>query len=237
MKKYILTLFIQMIITGFVLSQVTINPENIGIGTENPIRALHLLSTGGVGDDIILESTGDGASQLNFWRSGGTPESMMAVTLPNSRIGEVSWRGYNGSTYKTLGTINVLGNVLNGAPFGTGSMQISLSNTSGVQDVLTLDGNGVLKLPASAPTARRDLEITPDGTVRPKSFVLGQYGGVASLTAFDFVSYNNPGEDHNFYNPKKTAYHEAVGSNQALIAPDPPSSGLSNQAIHCLLLR
>lgn len=87
-------------------SQVTIDPDRIGIGV-SPVRAFHILSTGGIGDDIILESTGTGAGQLNFWRSSGTPNAKTAESDVNSRIGEISWRGYNGSSYRVLGDINV----------------------------------------------------------------------------------------------------------------------------------
>lgn len=45
-------------------AQVKILPDRIGVGIETPERALHVVGSGGLSDDVIIESRGTANSGL-----------------------------------------------------------------------------------------------------------------------------------------------------------------------------
>ena len=58
MKNSILTLcLLFFLLTSY--AQVRVLPDKVGIGTENPERALHIKGSAGISDEVIFESNSD----------------------------------------------------------------------------------------------------------------------------------------------------------------------------------
>lgn len=82
---------------------------------------------------------------------------------------------------------------------------------------MTLMQDGNLQVHKYSGTSTRNLVVRDDGTIRPQEF--SGSAGVLSINAHDFVSYANPGDDHNFHEIYQTIHHEAVFGTEVLIAP------------------
>lgn len=72
----------------------------LGLGTIAPNRRLHLVGTGALDDDIVIEANAaaSNAGAIRFVRSQGsfsTPTSALA----NDQLGSVTFAGYNGTSY------------------------------------------------------------------------------------------------------------------------------------------
>lgn len=68
------------------------------------------------------------------------------------------------------------------------------SNT--YQNQMTLSQTGELKLDKLVGSFIRNLVVDSDGSFKAQDF--GGHAGVLPITAHDFISYDNPGDDHNF---------------------------------------
>lgn len=202
-------------------AQNTVFEGNVGIGDQDPLRALHIFGTGGINDDVIIQSAGNGASQLNFWRSQGTLTNPIRLFTPNSLIGETSWRAWNGTGWSVAAELEVRGFMDDGTQFADADFVFRLgSSDDGVDDVMILEGDGGIKVPGlGTPGKTKTLEVLPDGTIQPKD--IGGFSGIQSISAFDFISRHNPGDDHNYNNTLEIAYHESIGGTdvEQLIAP------------------
>jgi len=67
----------------------------LGLGTSDPARVIHIKGTGGVSDDVIIESNSSSANAglLGFFRSFGTADNPSSVPFEES-LGKISWRAY-----------------------------------------------------------------------------------------------------------------------------------------------
>ena len=86
------------------------------------------------------------------------------------------------------------------------------------QEQMTLSSNGDVIIHNLVDTTDRNLVVLKDGTVQPLQF--SGNSGVDALTAHDFVSYDNPGDDHNFRASRNLIHREnqMIGS-EILVAP------------------
>lgn len=87
---------------GSATGEIYYNGGYVGIGTNDPARALNIQGGGGVEDDILMEANSDGADYMAagivMARSRGTGSSK---TLPvaGDFLGVISARGWNGTGY------------------------------------------------------------------------------------------------------------------------------------------
>lgn len=86
------------------------------------------------------------------------------------------------------------------------------------QEQMRLSPEGKLIVKNLGGSTTRNVVVTDDGTLKAQSVDI--YAGVKTLTAYDFVSESNPGEDHNVVLPSRTVYHETIIQGmESLISP------------------
>ena len=92
--------------------------------------------------------------------------------------------------------------------------------SSSYQTRMTIDESGDIVVNSLEGNTTRNLVVKSDGTIRPQE--ANGVAGVYSLTAHDFVSEDNPGDDHNFAYGLGIVYHEgqaSMGAQEMLVAP------------------
>ncbi len=91
--------------------------------------------------------------------------------------------------------------------FRRGLLLAAIFRISGDLSINNLQGSSV-----------RNLVVDENGTIQAQEF--SGYAGVYSVTMYDFVSWANPGDDHNAREFFGTMHHESVGVGvETLIAP------------------
>ncbi|WP_374075323.1 tail fiber domain-containing protein [Bdellovibrio bacteriovorus] len=93
---------------GSISQAMTIsNLGNVGIGTSSPERILHILGTGGVDDDLYLQSQGNTAEGALIITKARDSSGAPAAVLNGDSLGFLTFRGYDGTDYIQSGFIKV----------------------------------------------------------------------------------------------------------------------------------
>ena len=145
------TIILLIVACSFVksMAQVQADPDGIGIGVAPATRALHIRGSGGISDDIFLESstdaTGD-AALISLARSEGSPGSPLPSSTINNSLGRIAWRAYNGTGYNNIYYIEAFG-AENPGSSPNGLFKIFTRNGLGTHEVFRLDNVGNLTIP------------------------------------------------------------------------------------------
>ncbi|NBU58525.1 MAG: hypothetical protein EBS23_01860 [Betaproteobacteria bacterium] len=136
---------------------------NVGIGTAAPERALHVVGTGGVSDDLFIESSTDTASgggAFIFARSRGT-SAAKTTPLANDLLGVISGRAWTGTGYENTADINFRSET-DYATTRSGYLSFSTRAAGTVAERMRIASNGNVGIGTTAPTSK--LHITGSGT-------------------------------------------------------------------------
>jgi len=116
---------------------------NVGIGTSTPATSFNIVGTGGGNDDVMIDSiTESGEGTLMLRRARGIPGAPTKLNA-NDRIGFMTFRGYNGTTYADLARVQ-----------GTAATDLDLSASGILQFFTTNAGSNTEKM-----------RITPEGNI------------------------------------------------------------------------
>lgn len=87
------------------------------------------------------------------------------------------------------------------------------------KEQMRITKNGDVRVDNLKGSITRNLVALPDGTIRPQDF--SGHAGILSLSAHDFVSFGNPGDDHNINNLGRIVHHESQLASvlEILVAP------------------
>lgn len=77
----------------------------VGIGTATPNSGLNLVGTGGSNDDFVIDSFTDTQEGAMMMRRARGTSAVPTPLLSGDRVGLLTFRGYNGSTYTELAAI------------------------------------------------------------------------------------------------------------------------------------
>ena len=156
------------------------NNGNVGIGTVNPQRALHIVGTGGISDDVIFESntnTPNVSSLLTLWRSRGTNGSKLAVQN-NDLLGVMDARGWNGSSWVSAAGISIQAKN-NFSSSVDGSFSIFTTNNGSQSTKMIVLPNGNVGIGTTAPSGplhiRTLVDAGPNSPNDAASFMIGSY--------------------------------------------------------------
>lgn len=187
----------------------------LGLGTIAPNRRLHLVGTGALDDDIVIEANAaaSNAGAIRFVRSQGsfsTPTSALA----NDQLGSVTFAGYNGTSYTNSAEVFSNAETLfstsasaylgfSTASAGTLSekMRITSAGTVGIGTTspaaglrLDVNGSSVFRgytgINRTSPLGSSLFDI--DGTALAGSY-LGMYINGSNASSFPFYGYATAG--------------------------------------------
>ncbi len=133
-----------------ILSALTIKDGNVGIGTDAPERALHIRGTGGVNDDVIIESNGSqNSGALIFYKS----QTNKAPAKENDNLGAVVFRGYTGNNYANGAYIQSHARS-NYDQSMNGDLRIFTTHNGQSRERLRIEPNGNIGVGIATPTAK-----------------------------------------------------------------------------------
>ncbi|EQC44518.1 endosialidase chaperone [Bacteriovorax sp. BSW11_IV] len=127
----------------------------LGLGTSTPERALHIAGTGGVNDDVLIDSNNDNtASSLLALRKSRGTASAPTQALTNDIIGLVSFRGHDGTAYTNVADIrSIAESDLGTAP--SGRLDFLTRNAAGtLAERMTIKGEGDIGIGVTSPTEK-----------------------------------------------------------------------------------
>ncbi|MFA5583694.1 MAG: tail fiber domain-containing protein, partial [Bacteriovoracaceae bacterium] len=148
---------------------------SVGIGTNAPERALHIVGNGDVRDDIILESVNNAnvnSGLLGFLRARGTPE-VKESPLEGDVLGEFGFRGWRGTSYFQAAAIQA--KVTSDFSTSAGA-EIRFSTTHGgaYSEKMKISSNGNVGIGTATPTERLHVvgNILATGSINPSDIRL-----------------------------------------------------------------
>ncbi len=215
-EKVIGTLLLSLLMVSFLAGQVVIYPRAVGIGTETPLGAIHIQGSGGIDDDMILESipVSYGRASVSLAKALGTFQSPQTIDTWQ-RIGLLEFLGYSGNfptggilQSEELVSIEVSGKLTDeDQEILQGQIDFGVADGDSLSTVMVLDSNHNIGIGTTAPLYNLDIhcqEIAPWHTGAPSySGGLNLRSGVTSkdwtwfplrtLTQEDFLflSYDN----------------------------------------------
>ncbi|MDQ1162917.1 hypothetical protein QE422_003285 [Chryseobacterium sp. SORGH_AS 447] len=157
--------------------------HRLGLGTKIPRVRLEIVGTGSEDDDVNIEShaISTDSGMLNLMKSGGTANSMTAVSA-NNLLGAIQFAGYDGSNY-------VSGSKLKAVVDGTVnslSVPTALTFSTGVNETnsferMRITSAGNIGIGTTAPAAK--LEVNNGSTAGAIKIVDGTQGAGKVLTS------------------------------------------------------
>lgn len=187
----------------------------LGLGTIAPNRRLHLVGTGALDDDIVIEANAaaSNAGAIRFVRSQGsfsTPTSALA----NDQLGSVTFAGYNGTSYTNSAEVFSNAETL----FSTSAsayLGFSTASAGTLSEKMRITSAGTVGIGTTSPAAGLRLDVNGssvfrgytginrtsplgsslfdvDGTALAGSY-LGMYINGSNASSFPFYGYATAG--------------------------------------------
>ena len=140
----------------------------LGLGTIAPNRRLHLVGTGALDDDIVIEANAaaSNAGAIRFVRSQGsfsTPTSALA----NDQLGSVTFAGYNGTAYTNSAEVFSNAETL----FSTSAsayLGFSTASAGTLSEKMRISSLGNVGIGTSAPSDKLHIHSTTASAVRSR---------------------------------------------------------------------
>ncbi len=141
-----------------VQAQVTLLPDKIGIGTDNPERVLHIVGDGGSSDDVVIESIGNTGHSgvLNFYKSLGTIDNPLPAQF-GYNLGTLAWRGFTGSSFPSGAQIEAIA-LSNFDTETKADLRFRTNDGTGLKERMRVKYNGNVGIGTSTPTAKLHVE-------------------------------------------------------------------------------
>ncbi|EQC49093.1 hypothetical protein M899_2680 [Bacteriovorax sp. BSW11_IV] len=165
-------------------SDIFYSAGKVGVGTNSPLGALHILSSNALYYDRV-----NNGGHLLFRRANGTTSSPTAV-LDTETLGRISFTGHDGTDYSANSFAGIMGVATEDwSATNKGSklvFRVTPNGTTNEQYAMTVNHDGNVGIGTTAPTQK--LEVS--GAVKATSFI----GDGSQLTGINADSSSNNGD-------------------------------------------
>lgn len=139
-------------------------PAAIGIGKTltNPLRGLHMKGTGGVDDDLFIESQGNstGEGSLIVARAREDASKNPAAVQTGDSLGFLSFRAYDGTSYVSTANIAATSAANFASETKTSNLVISTMTNGAMKEKLRFHSNGNIGVSSTAPKTLFEIKST-----------------------------------------------------------------------------